>query len=130
MQYKWDSRQLFDDKNSISFFSKFKDGIPSGEWQSLGFDGEIIQYGTFNPQLIDEEIYYKSKKILINRINFIEFYEGEHAILYFSLLTDEIDREVEIEDMEIKKFAISKLPVRIDINKFAELKFLITNTEF
>jgi len=107
------------DGGRISFKAKLKDGIPIGEWQSIGYQGEIIQHGYYNPIIVDGlKIRISDNYLIVNRIVFNEFYEGDHSILFIDFISSGVIEEIPIVDSILQIQANKFMPKDIISKKY------------
>lgn len=128
--FSGEAYDVFENENVISFCAEFKNGVPYGAWQSFGYQGEIIQHGSYTPKTVkDFAIILNGASIKVDRISYNSFYEGDYSILYILLISDFLEGEKEIDDLNVQKMANSRLPKDIQIGKFSEVKYLLANKE-
>ncbi|MBN8679531.1 MAG: hypothetical protein J0M29_14975 [Chitinophagales bacterium] len=118
------------DGGQISFRAEFKDGIPYGEWQSIGYQGEIIQYGYYNPVIVDSlKVKSHGNDFDVKRIVFNEFYEGDYSILYVDLISNNVIEEIPIVDSMMQIQANRFMPPKIISKKFNKVLYLCSPKE-
>jgi hypothetical protein len=121
----------FEENGRVSFIAKINEGIPSGNWRSLGYDGEIIQNGRFLPVKVDS-VFVKIKEggFKIERINYNEFHEGDYTRWYIVFISNDIEKDITSNDESLVKLANSLLPAGTQINQFKEVTYILKKKEF
>ena len=121
---------MFDSQTSISFRAKFENGIPSGSWQSFGYQGEVIQYGTYSPKTLqDFEIEIDKSPVKIERISLIEFHEGNYSILYVVLINTVFKETFTIDDLNTQAKIKSQISGDVQFNKYNEIIYQMKEKE-
>lgn len=121
----------FEENSGVSFVAKINKGVPSGNWRSLGYDGEIIQHGHFTPVEVDRVfVNLREGDFKIERINYNEFREGDYTMWHVVFISNDVENDIISNDERLVKLANSLLPNGIPINQYKDVTYILTRKEF
>jgi hypothetical protein len=94
------NRQISDEVN-------FKNGLPEGKWKTYGYDGEVIQEGTYQAYYLRNAEIGKLRGI--KRVNICTYKEGDINLIDVHIINNELKRETIKEESPLYQDVIDTL---------------------
>lgn len=119
----------FPNSQQTSEYMTIKMGIPHGKWEAYGYQGETIQSGYHFPVILNDSLKLGEKKLLIKRVNYVFFSEGEYQELtVLIVVTNKLS--VNSADSVLNHYIEKNRPKNKYINKLNISSTKIVDREF
>jgi hypothetical protein len=106
------------DTGKLSEKTSFINGVPNGKWLAYGYNGEVIQSGTYKPRLLKSLDIETIKQII--RINICTTIEGNQNFIVLYLVSNngeefDIEKKAPLFNIILEKLKQQGITIRNDL---------------